>query len=529
MNAVKYTLIAMLLCMAVSCKQKKENNIPLVSQADAETVQGNFSPETKKQFDSSAIIAFIDSFPLFAGVKTDLENFYRPRHFSYAWFNENGMIEQASNLYNRIKNVNDEGIDNSKLLYQQQLNDLMEASPINGKDSLETTIELMLTAQYLQYARTVWVGLKEKESLALEWLLPRKTISYTQTLDSLLAGKDILDHPPVFRQYYLMKEFLKKYKASEAVDSTPIITKISSFKKGDSSVAVSAFRKKLFLLGDLQANSGSNYLDGAMETGVKQFQQRLGLNPTGIIKKNEIDELNVPMHKRIEQILVNMERSRWVPDDVKNNYLIVNIPEFKLHALENDSLVWSMNVVVGKNQHKTVIFNGDIRYIVFSPYWNIPYSIMKNETLPALKRNPNYLKTHNMEWNGNSIRQRPGPNNSLGLVKFLFPNSHSIYLHDSPAKSLFNESSRAFSHGCIRVAEPKKLAIYLLRNDSSWNENKIIAAMNAAKEQTVTLKQSVPVFIAYFTAWVGRDGTLNFRKDIYGRDTTLLAMIMAKE
>jgi len=133
-----------------------------------------------------------------------------------------------------------------------------------------------------------------------------------------------------------------------------------------------------------------------------------------------------------------------------------------------------------------------------------------------------------MEWNGNSVRQKPGPNNSLGLVKFLFPNSHSIYLHDTPSKSLFNETDRAFSHGCIRIAEPKKLAVYLLRNDPKWDENAITAAMNSGKEQTVTLSETVPVFIAYFTAWVGRDGKLNLRKDVYKRDSQLAKMILEK-
>src|SRR5690606_29116751 len=159
-------------------------------------------------------------------------------------------------------------------------------------------------------------------------------------------------------------------------------------------------------------------------------------------------------------ILVNMERSRWLPMSVKSDYLVVNIPEFRLHVYEEDSLVWSCNVVVGKSVNKTVVFHGDVKYIVFSPYWNVPPSIVRNEIVPGMKRDKNYISRHNMEITGQAggltvVRQKPGPSNSLGLVKFLFPNSHNIYLHDSPAKSLFNEESRAFSHGCIRVSEPK--------------------------------------------------------------------------
>ena len=185
-----------------------------------------------------------------------------------------------------------------------------------------------------------------------------------------------------------------------------------------------------------------------------------------------------------------------------------------------------MNVVVGKDLHQTVVFNGDIKYVVFSPYWNIPPSILKKEILPAIKKNPNYLSKNNMEWNGNGVRQKPGPSNALGLVKFLFPNSFNIYLHDSPAKNLFGAQTRAFSHGCIRLAEPKKLAVYLLKDDPQWTEKKIDAAMHAGKEKYVTLKNPVPVFIGYLTAWVDQQGRLNLRKDIYKRDQALAEMLL---
>ncbi len=185
-----------------------------------------------------------------------------------------------------------------------------------------------------------------------------------------------------------------------------------------------------------------------------------------------------------------------------------------------------MNVVVGKPANKTVIFNGNIQYVVFSPYWNVPASILNKEVLPGIRRDKNYLAKHNMEWSGKSVRQKPGPNNSLGLVKFLFPNSYQIYLHDTPAKSLFGESARAFSHGCIRLENARKLAIYLLQNDTAWTPNKIDVAMHSGKEKTVTLKKTEPVFIAYFTSWVDRQGHLNFRKDTYGRDNPVAKMLL---
>lgn len=523
-------LLKRMLCLVMavmvlySCKTKKEK-IP-EPKVD-ESIPGNFSTQTEKVFDSIALQKFMDSFPKLSLISNDMRTFYRGRNYTYAWFDSTGMIEQAANLFNRIKNISDEGIDSNKMIYKKELSDLMDNQSGQFHDSSSLNTELMLTAQYLLYAKAVWTGLDEKQSIDLEWLLPRKKIEYTQMLDSLLSGKDVLTDPPVYKQYYLLKEFLKRYRAVEKLDTGKIITKLSSIKKGDSLAEVGKIRYKLFLLGDLAQNSGNNNFDEELEEAVKTFQKRFGLRSTGQVKKAELDELNISINERVQQILVNMERSRWVTKDAGKDYLIVNIPEYKLHVIENDSLIWDMNVVVGKNQSKTVIFNGDIKYVVFSPYWNVPSSILKNEVLPGIKRNKNYLANHNMEWNGGNVRQKPGPNNSLGLVKFLFPNSHSIYLHDSPAKSLFSETTRAFSHGCIRLAEPKKLATYLLRNDSSWTNHKIDSAMNAGKEKYVILKKTLPVFIVYFTAWVSsQDGKLNFRKDIYQRDGRLLEMLL---
>ncbi|HXO76710.1 MAG TPA: L,D-transpeptidase family protein, partial [Puia sp.] len=246
-----------------------------------------------------------------------------------------------------------------------------------------------------------------------------------------------------------------------------------------------------------------------------------GLKQDGAINNQFLSECNVSPQKRIEQIRVNMERSRWIPDTVAGDYLVINIPEFKLHLYRDDSLLWDMNVVVGQSLHKTVIFSGALKNIVFSPYWNVPPGILKKEVLPGIKRDPSYLARHHMEWNGNTVRQKPGPWNSLGSVKFLFPNSYAIYLHDTPAKDLFQENARAFSHGCIRLGEPLRLAAYLLKDNPSWDPEKIAAAGKTGKERWVTLDGSFRVFITYFTCWVDREGNLNFRKDIYNRDQRL--------
>jgi len=241
-----------------------------------------------------------------------------------------------------------------------------------------------------------------------------------------------------------------------------------------------------------------------------------------------IKSLNIPVEKRIEDIIVNMERCRWLPVELGNAHLLINIPEYRVHLFEHNSLQWDMKIVVGKNKNRTAIFSGEIKYVVFSPYWNVPESILKKEILPAIKRNPNYLRKHHMEWHDGGVRQLPGSDNALGGVKFLFPNSHNIYLHDTPTKSLFEEDKRAFSHGCIRLDEPIKLAKYLLKNDDKWNDQKIEEAMNAGIEKYVLLKKTIPVYITYLTCWLDTKGVLQFRDDVYELNEKLLKMILEK-
>jgi murein L,D-transpeptidase YcbB/YkuD len=260
--------------------------------------------------------------------------------------------------------------------------------------------------------------------------------------------------------------------------------------------------------------------------------------------------MRVPLHDRLQQIIINMERSRWVPMDVKGDYVVVNIPEFKMHVYAGDELAWSSNVIVGKSNpvNKTVIFNDSLEMIVFSPHWNIPLNILTREILPEIKKNKKYLKRTNLEvvnrkgelkdpdeidWDKYTdkfpyiIRERPGPNNSLGLVKFLFPNSYDIYMHDTPAKTLFSKTSRSFSHGCIRLQEPAKFAQHLLRDDPSWTPEKIEETMKGGTETFVKLKKKVPVFLAYFTAWVDREGRLNFAEDIYEHDKNMKRLLFS--
>ena len=218
-----------------------------------------------------------------------------------------------------------------------------------------------------------------------------------------------------------------------------------------------------------------------------------------------------------------MNRMRWLPSEPENKLIVVNIPAFLLHVYDKKEQVFSMPVVVGKEGHNTTLFSDKLSTIVFSPYWNVPQSIVKNEIVPGIAKNKNYLADHQMETTGTEdglpvVRQLPGPKNSLGKVKFLFPNIFNIYFHDTPAKSFFDKDVRAYSHGCVRLSDPLKLATYLLKGNDSWTSQNIEKAMDSGKEQYVALKDPVPVFITYYTAWVDENGQLNFRDDIYGHD-----------
>jgi murein L,D-transpeptidase YcbB/YkuD len=328
-----------------------------------------------------------------------------------------------------------------------------------------------------------------------------------------------------------MKAVLKRFRDIEQKGGWNAVTVPANFvsiKPGDSSDVVAKIRTRLFLTGDIDVDSGNKLYGYSLQQAVLKYKKRNGFASDKTILQKHINEMNVPVSSRIKTIIVNMERCRWISKDITKSkeFIVVNIPSYRLTYFKEGKAELVSNVVVGSALNKTVIFSGMMSNIVFSPYWNVPQSIITKEIKPGMAKNKNYLAQHNMEWNNGNIRQKPGPKNSLGLVKFLFPNSNSIYLHDTPSKALFNEEKRAFSHGCIRVAKPKELANLILKDDSNWTPQKIDAAMNGGKEKWCTLKQKIPVYIGYFTSWVDDDGTINFYKDIYERDNRLASVLV---
>jgi murein L,D-transpeptidase YcbB/YkuD len=302
----------------------------------------------------------------------------------------------------------------------------------------------------------------------------------------------------------------------------------SRYQRNESGDAIVAVKKRLKQSGDYTAKDLSSLFTPELEEVVRRVQRRFGFPENGIIEAALVRALNVPVTDRIRQLQINLDRLRTQPAAASDNRIVVNIPEFKLHVYEAGAEVFNMNAVVGKKSSKTETFNSELTHVVFSPYWNVPPDIVQNEILPAMRKRRNYLSTHNYEITGREnglpvIRQKPGKGNSLGQVKFLFPNEHAIYLHDTPAKTLFKERVRAFSHGCVRLEDPQRLAEYLLRNNADWTPTRIFDAMDSGKEQWVKLPMAVPVSIIYYTAWVDDQGLLNFREDVYGLDKELLA------
>jgi murein L,D-transpeptidase YcbB/YkuD len=533
-HLLKQACWVLVLCtiLLASCS-KTEKKVPVVMARDTTiTIENSFT----ELFVDSVVV---DKFLLTAendSIGVQVRSFYNHRNYQFAWFFPDGLADFATtflSLQNDYINYSgDSSLYNSLLV--SRVDSLKPLKKISPKDTFVVNTELLLTEQFFRYSNRAYAGDHRINTQELNWFIPRKKINTEAFLDSLLKnkGQNLSAYEPVNRQYNLMKEKLLSFYQINKDENWPVLTaEKKKYKKGNSYEIIPEIKRRLFVFGDLAADDSTAILDTAMIRAIKHFQMRFGLKQDGQPGASFMREINVPIQDRIQQILINMERIRWIPAQPATDYLLVNIPEYKLHVYEEGKLAFDMNVVVGSDAHSTVIFSGTLNQIVFSPYWNIPPSILKNEILPGIKRNKNYLAQHNMEWNGSSVRQKPGPKNSLGQVKFLFPNSYNIYLHDTPSKNLFGESSRAFSHGCIRLSEPKKLAEFLLRKDSTWTEEKITAAMNLGKEKYVRLrgKAEIPVFIGYFTTWVDQYGNLNFRPDIYGHDQKMAERLFSKQ
>jgi murein L,D-transpeptidase YcbB/YkuD len=482
--------------------------------------------------DSLGLEKFIAEKKIPDSLATRIRSFYNTRNYQFAWFSSDGLTEQARAFWNLHDYVTTYDVDTSlknKSLQKKMDNLITEDElSVNANDKSFINTELTLTQHFILYILHNYEKgyVKRKE---MERFIPRKKENPLTLADSLInkKHKDDKYFEDVNQSFKALKEQLSMYYDIAKKGGWPQINiGKKKLKKGIAAPEIAVIKKRLEITGDMPGGDTSQRFNDTLEIAVKNFQQRHGYKPTGVISDSLIKEMNVPAAQRVEQILMNMDRMRWLSNESNGNLIVVNIPEFVLHLYEGKQKVFDIDVVVGKEGHNTMMFNGDLNQVVFSPYWNVPPSIVRKEILPEIEKNPNYLSKENMEITGNEdglpvIRQRPGGKNALGRVKFLFPNSFNIYFHDTPAKSLFEKDKRAYSHGCIRLKEPEKLANYVLRNQPEWTPERIEDAMNAGEQKFVKVKNPIPVLITYYTAWVDDNGHLNFREDIYGHDANL--------
>lgn len=537
------SIILLISFLFLSCNNKELKQNLLLNINDTSLLYlSNF------KIDSAAIHIFLDKKNISDSVKIQVNQFYLNRNYTSAWLNDSGSKEAVFVFYNQLKNhcynFADTTLNNIRL---EHLINALNADKVKffSQKNNSKQLELELTTTFFKFARVAYSG-SAKNLQNLEWFIPRQYKNYQLLLDSLITiTKGKTTNEPLNEYYFRLKNKLIHYRNIDKKGGLPLIVFNKTLSIGSIDTTIITIKQYLFLISDLKINDKSNVFTDSLQHAVKLFQHRMGLIETGTIDSTTILELNKPLAFRVKQIMINMERLRWLPVTIEKNYILINIPEYKLHVFKNGKPVWATNIVVGKSATQTTIFKSNIFQIILNPYWGVPQSIANKEILPHLKNNPNYLKNNNMEvLSGNNVvnpnainwynyetrvpftfRQKPGKNNALGKIKFLFPNNYDIYLHDTPSKNKFENNQRAFSHGCIRVSEPKKLATYLLVDNTYWNTQKINNTLKTDKEVTIQLATSVPIYIVYFTCWVDNTGQLNFRNDLYDLDKKLATEI----
>jgi L,D-transpeptidase YcbB len=474
--------------------------------------------------DSTDVANFIRKEKLNDTLSKAVLSFYNARNDEYAWFSSTGLIEQSFSFQSLYSSENDSDLLNKTL--ENRLDKLrIEAdSTIDAKDPSTIKTELQITLRFIQYALRHYTNMGISPD-ALGLYIPAKRKSITDLADAVLANTTVNNkYAALNESYRALKVPLQKYSAIEKDGGwSALATGAKKYSTGMSMPAILLIKKRLQITGELEGSDTSELYNADLVNAVKDYQLHHGYKASGIITEDLIKDLNISALARMQQLLINMQRMRWMPADPDGLLLIVNIPAFEVYVDSGKNILFKMNVVVGAEGHNTTMFSGKINQIVFSPYWNIPPSIVRKEVVPGMRREKHYLEKRDMEITGREgglpvVRQRPGKKNALGKVKFLFPNSFSIYMHDTPEKGFFSRSARDLSHGCIRLSDAPKLANYLLRNSAIWTPEKIDLAMNSGHEQDVKLKTTVPVIITYYTTWVDHQGVLNFADDIYGHD-----------
>ena len=454
-----------------------------------------------------------------------IKEFYASNQHEYVWIQNNQINQHAKDFIIHANKLAPNSIDSSFVgqLTKQNF----------SQNNAASDIDLSLSLAFFTYAEK-WLMPSDIDPTLVKWRIPKISLPLVNQLKNWLNPATITGFNTGSQNFKQLLENFVSLSSIAALDTgINIPTSNIKINKGETASVIKQIKKKLKLLGDYKSTDTTSLYSGLLDDAIHRFQERMGLPKTNYIDKIVLQAIRTPIQKYANTIAINLERLRWMPAMMDSNYIVVNIPAFQLIVFDSSKIQFKMPVIVGSASKNTIIFSDRMRYIVFSPYWNVPPSIVRAEILPGIRNNSNYLASKNMEITTHgdlpTIRQLPGTSNSLGLVKFLFPNPYNIYLHDTPGKHLFAKQNRSLSHGCVRLGDARKMAGYLLRNDASWTAIKIDSAMHQQKEKWVTLKKTMPVFIAYFTSWVDSNGVLQFRKDIYNHDTQLEQLFFKKE
>jgi murein L,D-transpeptidase YcbB/YkuD len=501
------------------------------------------------------------TFPNFPDYSQHVQALYQSVNYAPVWVRDGQATPQALAVItafqsSRQKGLNPEDYDASR--WPQRLAAL-KSSP--GDANTVAHFDAALTVCVMRYISGLHIGRVNPKHFKLGFDVDQKKYDLPQFLaQKLLVASNVPEVlngvEPTYYGYQRTELALQTYLALADKDHSPPLPDVAkTLAPGDAYPGTEALAQRLQLLGDLPqgpvADAKPGTYQGALVDGVKHFQTRHGLGADGRLGKDTLAQLNTPLSVRVQQLDDALERWRWLPADFSPLPVAVNIPEFVLRVFSPDHRVaMRMNVVVGKAvRNETPVFADEMKYIVFRPYWNVPLSITRGEIIPALQKDGGYLAKKNFEVTDQSgkivtsgavsadvlaqlrsgkllVRQRPGPSNSLGLIKFIFPNEHNVYLHSTPAQSLFSQSRRDFSHGCIRLEKPADLAAWLLQGQPKWTLDAVKAAMQSGPDnQQVNLNPQVPVVIIYLTALVEENGEVYFFNDIYGHDQRLNAAL----
>jgi len=545
-----------MIALAAGCARKNEPKNaslpPAVSQLLRETVQSKTLPASLK-----------DQKELQRTWK-DLQSFYDKRGYRPAWSDGRGPRPQAMELVQAIPPLAADGLDLRRYPADRLAALVKEVKAAKSFDDPQAQrrlvdLDVELTYTCLSLAAHLATGRLQPETLRVDWYTKRRNVDLESRLDQALTAdspgeivKILRSLTPPYADYQRLVQALTGYRAIASRGGWGEVPPGPVLKTGDRGPRVAALRSRLAASGDLAAPAASakaapvpDAYDDAVATGVSHFQRRHGLETTGQVDADTLAALNVPVAERIRQLQVNLERWRWMPASLGDRYILVNVPEFRLDVVDGGQTPLSMRVIVGKTQSRTPAFSDRMTFIELNPSWSLPDDIAAKEVAPKAARNPGYLRSHDMELVKRSggkeevvdasavdlsrighgspyhLRERPGEENPLGKIKFMFPNEFDVYLHDTPTHHLFDKAERDFSHGCIRLEKPMDLATYLLKDDPRWTPEALQAAIDSGEHQTVSLHRPLPVHILYWTAWVDADGTVEFRKDVYGHDAEL--------